>query len=90
MYQLEISLGVTFPVSLILLGNGTVAFVKTAPVGIVFDQPEQGIPATFTEDGFEIDGEEFQYNTMIEYKKNEKLLSWLIQQNLQLPQHISF
>lgn len=90
MFQLEISLGQTFPVSLILISNGCVAFVKTAAVGVVYDSPEIGIPAIFTEAGFEINGEEFHYNEMINYKENETLLKWLVQQNLQLPQHISF
>jgi hypothetical protein len=83
--QMQIPIG-NMPVHLVLLSNGTVVFVKVAPVGVVYDTPEIGIHAMFTDDEFRIGGEDYQYCQMYEYKNIPEMLQWLIQQRLEWPQ----
>lgn len=82
MFELQCSIGV-FPVSVILLSNGTIAWIKTAPVKVILDMPEEGIGAVFCEDYFTIGEDEFQYRTLYEYKHIPSMLAWLKQQKLQ-------
>lgn len=84
-YQCQIPIG-SLPVHLVLISDGTLVFVRVAKFGVIFDQaPDQGVGAVFSEDGFTIDGEEFWYNTIYNYKEKPNMLKWLQQQNLREP-----
>ena len=91
MYQVVTQIGDKMPISLVLLSNGTVAFIKTNTVGVLFDHPEDpdGIKAAFDENSFTLGDENFNYQTAYDYKSIEVMLSWLCQQNLQQP-HVMF
>jgi len=84
MFQIQVPIG-AMPVNLILLSNATLAFVKVANFGVIFDMPESGVNAVFMEDDFRIGTETYFYNTVYEYKTIPNMLTWLKQQNLQEP-----
>jgi hypothetical protein len=81
MFQCQVPIA-GMPVNLILLSDGTIVFIKVGPVGVIFDQPETGIVATFHESSFFIDYVEYSYNTIYRYKQIPSMLTWLQQQNL--------
>lgn len=84
-YQVQVPIG-NMPVQLVLLSDGTLVFIKVARFGTILDQaPEGGVGAVFTDDNFQIDGEDFWYNTIYQYKEKPNMLKWLQQQNLQEP-----
>ena len=87
MYQVAIPIGQTFPVQLVCLQNGQVAFVKASPIGVLFDQPsdKEAVQAIFTEEHFSIDGKQYEYNHTYQYKEYTSMLKWLHQQNLVFP-----
>jgi hypothetical protein len=74
--------------------EGKVAFVKVAQFDTVFDQPQNrgDIGAIFYEDSFILIDEDwmetFNYSTIYDYKNIPRMLKWLQQQNLQLPEVI--
>lgn len=94
MWQLQIDIGKTFPVSLVLLshlGQGRVVFYKTAPMIAVVDLNVEGTPrAIFDGNGFSIGEEDFSYGIAYDYKNLPMMLEWLIAQNLQWPSEIVF
>lgn len=90
MWQLRTELGQTFPISLVLVTDGkhgNVVFIKTAPFTAVIDLKENGSTyATFAQEGFTIEEEEYSYNIQYPYKDMPVLLEWLKRQNLLFPQ----
>jgi hypothetical protein len=81
------------PVKLVLLSNGTLAFVPWTTFKGVVDSPANPgdvcglfFPSWFCFFIDEEDGafEEFSYNTAYDYKEYPQMKRWLIQQNLQL------
>lgn len=84
MFQLQVPIG-KMPVNLVLLSNGTLAFVKVYNFSVIYDMPEDGVNAVFMEDGFMIEDDEFEYNVAYNYKAHPSMLAWLKQQNLQKP-----
>lgn len=87
-YQCQIPIG-NLPVNLVLLSTGALVFVRVATIGTLIDvAPEGGVGAKFFDDNFEIEGEEFYYNTIYEYKGKPNMLKWLQQQNLTEPEVI--
>lgn len=84
LYQVQIPIG-GMPINLVLISDGTLVFIKVRPFGVLFDHPESGLKAIFHEDCFTIEGEEFHYDTIYQYKEIPNMLGWLKQQNLQEP-----
>jgi hypothetical protein len=93
LYQVQVPIG-GLPINLVLVGNketGKVVFVKVAEVGVIVENFEDGkVAATFWNDCFHLrDGEleeDFDYDTIHDYKNIPLMLRWLQQQNLQQPQ----
>jgi hypothetical protein len=83
-FQIAVPLG-NLPVQLICISNGTVAFVRTQDFGAIFDHPENGVSAKFTNESFSLGQEDFIYNTAYRYKEIDVMLSWLTQQQLEMP-----
>lgn len=88
MFQLQVSIGETFPVSLVLLSNGTLVWIKTTQFKPIYDSPSEpdSIAAVFSEDGFTIGDDEYSYNRIYEYKELPSMLKWLKQQQMQEPE----
>lgn len=84
--QVQLPIG-NMPINLILLSNGTLAFVRVGDFEALFDQHgvPGGVDATFYEADFTINGETFSYNTAYEYKQFPDMLLWIQQQKLQSP-----
>jgi hypothetical protein len=81
MFQVQVPIA-GLPVHLILLSDGSLVFIKVGRVGVIFDMPDTGVQAIFDERGFSIDGVEYSYNTIYNYKMTPSMLTWLQQQNL--------
>lgn len=94
-YQLQVPIG-NLPVHLVLVGNkerGRVAFVRVQPFKTVVDQgPAGGVDATFFQECFHLGyadlEEQFEYETVYDYKDIPLMLRWLQQQNLQQPEGV--
>lgn len=86
MHQMMVPLG-TMPINIVLLSEGSLAFVRTANFKGVVDQPtcENCPTAIFTEQGFTIGEETFEWNTKYLYKEYKEMLQWLIAQKLEMP-----
>jgi hypothetical protein len=67
------------------LSDGTIVFIRVAPVGYLLDQSNNGTDAVFTDEYFRIGNEEFWYNTIYHYKDKPGMLLWLQNQNLIAP-----
>jgi len=84
---MNLQIGVAnMPINLILLTNGTLAFVRTDNFKALFDMSPSpdGVGAAFYEDSFEIGGEGFAYNTTYAYKEIPAMGQWLRQQEIKL------
>lgn len=92
MFQIQVGIGKSFPVSLILVSDGRLAFVKTSRVGVLFDQPEseEDVRGVFTEDSFSLSDENFSYQVLYAYKDIPAMLRWLQQQKLIMPENVAF
>lgn len=92
MYQIQIGIGHNFPIGLILLSNGTLTFVKTSVVGVLYDQPgdKEAVHGIFTEEGFSLNDESFSYKVLYAYKEIPVMLRWLQQQKLIMPENVAF
>ena len=74
------------PINLLLLSNGSVAFVRVANFKTLFDQSEHGgVSAIFYEDSFSIGSETYQYNVAYAYKEIPDMFCWLKVQKLEEP-----
>lgn len=92
MHQLPIRLG-SLPISLVLISDGSVAFVKSCNFKTICDVPEGvgEVVAIFDNEGFQLGNtSNFCYNVAYKYKEIPDMLSWLQQQNLQEPQGVFF
>ena len=92
MHQLPIKLG-SLPINLVLISNGSVAFVKAGNFTTIFDFPEDknDVEAIFSYSDFCIgNAEGLCYNVAYKYKEIPDMLAWLQQQNLQEPQGMFF
>jgi hypothetical protein len=78
-WQIQVGLG-TLPVQLVCLSDASVAFVKSQPFKTIVDNN-----AMFSEDGFTIGKDDYQYNTKIWYKEIPSVLEWLVAQKLESP-----
>ena len=87
--QFQMQIG-TLPIALQLCTNETIAFLKAKNLKTIIDQPEMGIGAVFTPEGFYIGEEKVMYNWGVgyDYKDLPEMLKWLQQQNLELPDNI--
>lgn len=91
MWQLQYPLA-NLPIHLVLLSDATIAWVKVAPVGRIYDQPPSGgVAAVFDEEWFVFEkstgeNEQYEYNTRYAYKELPLMLTWLQQQNLEQPE----
>jgi predicted nucleic-acid-binding protein len=84
--QVQVPIGQSFPVQLVLLSDGSLVFVRVAKVGYLLDQDNEGnTVAVFTDENFTIGNEELWYNTIYRYKEKPGMLDWLKNQNLVLP-----
>jgi len=86
MQQLAVSIA-GLPLQLVLISDGTVAFVLTAYGRCVIDQPEDAsqVSAMFDESGFSIGVEsQLAYNVAYRYKEIPCMLAWLKQERLSL------
>lgn len=90
LFQCQVPLA-GLPVNLVLLSNGTLAFVRVAEFVGIYDQRAfgQDVDAMFGRDDFAFihdEGyDEFAYNTAYNYKEIPSMLKWLQQQNLEEP-----
>lgn len=76
------------PVHLVcLMEDASVAFVKVAHVGVIFEADKKG-STLFTEDGFFLNGVAYEYNVRYHYKEIPDMLSFLQAQNLIMPTFI--
>lgn len=75
------------PISIVLISDGTLAFVRTAAFHSIIDQPtcENCPTAIFTEQGFTIGEDSFDYNVKYLYKECGMMLQWLVAQKLEMP-----
>ena len=92
MHQLPIKLG-SLPINLVLISDGSVAFVKAGNFKTICDSGDDGkqIVAIFDESGFQLGNtDNFCYNVAYKYKEIPDMLQWLMQQNLQEPQGMFF
>ena len=78
----RVSIGEAFPVDLILLPTGEIAFVQNQPIKGVFDNSTDGVDMFFDEAGWVMNDCEYSYNTAYAYKEMPELLKWLVQQQL--------
>lgn len=81
--QMQMALA-NMPINLVILSNGTLAFVRVTEFKALFDMAStpEGVSAEFYENMFLIDGVEYEYNSTYAYKTIPKMLKWLQAQNL--------
>lgn len=75
------------PLNLVLISDGSLAFVKTHNFKCIVDQPEDDkkVAAMFDEEDFSIGTErQLAYNVAYRYSEIPCMLQWLLEQNLQL------
>lgn len=93
MHQLQIKLG-SLPISLVLISDGSVAFVKSCNFKAICDSGDDDgkqIVAIFDNEGFQLGNtDNFCYNVAYRYKEIPDMLKYLQQQNLQEPQGVFF
>lgn len=81
----------TLPLHIHFISTGHIAFTMSSKFSTIFDCPESGIEAIIDEEGIKIinkelgEEEDFPYNELIQWQENNNLLSWLKQQQLQMP-----
>ena len=73
------------PLTLICLGDGSIAIQPSQQFSTLIDQQLGGISAMFNMEGFTIGAEEYKYNTKIFYKAAPNVLQWLQQQKMVMP-----
>lgn len=91
MHQLPIKLG-SLPINLVLISDGSVAFVKAGNFKTICDFPEDEneVDAIFDEAGFQLGNtDNFCYNVAYRYKEIPDMLAWLVKQNLVEPKIIA-
>ena len=84
MYHCQLQLA-ELPVHLVLMGDGTLAFIPVQQFKTILDQPEEGMTAIFSQENFSIGGAEFDYGTKYFYKEFPTMLQWLAEQKLEMP-----
>lgn len=84
MNRIQVGIGQFFPINLILLANGTLAFIRVMEFKGIVDLPtnENYPEASFWRDGFQIGDEVYEYNMAYPYKEMPVMLEWLKQQNM--------
>ena len=73
------------PINLIIQSTGLLAFIRTMDFKPIIDN-DKPVKAVFTTDDFTIADEQFEYDTLYDYKKYENMLQYLQQQELVSPQ----
>lgn len=73
------------PISLIIQSTGLLAFVRTAEFKPIIDN-DKPIKAIFSREDFTIVDEQYEYDTLYEYKNIKNMLQYLQQQGLVAPQ----
>ena len=89
-YQIQVPLH-NLPLILVLVSDGSVAVVKTASLAKAIYQDFEVVSKQhiiFSEDGFTIDSEQYQYSMLYKLELYNNLKRWLCSENLSLPEHI--
>ena len=73
------------PLTLICMGDSSIAFQPSQQFSALIDQHTEGISAMFNMEGFTVGSEEYKYGTKIFYKGISDMLQWLKQQNMPMP-----
>jgi len=74
---LQKDIGEGFPVSLILIPTGEIAFAPKFSFKGMFDYSTEGVEVFFDEAGIVINGNDYGYHTPLAYKEFPDLLKWL-------------
>lgn len=88
--QVQVPLG-SLPLVMLCLSNGTVVFVPSSLIGVLWCPVLTGVNAYLLKDHFSLYAEgtegsvEFEYQRMYNYKDHPLLLQWLQELNLQNP-----
>lgn len=77
-------IGEGFPVTLLLIPNGEIAFVPNCRFKGMYDYSTDDLYVFFDSAGFVINGNEYNYHTAYAYKELPDLLEWLKGQNLMM------
>jgi hypothetical protein len=89
--QLRVPLNSDLRIDLYLISDGTVVIVPGFGFTQIFDHFVGGVSGTFDEHGFSLEDKwekvDYDYHTPYPYKLRPVLKEWLMQQELQMPEH---